>query len=293
MGTGSLTDYGKLHWVLQPMPVSTIFRGDRWGRAFPDQLTVPSVAQCPRPRDYKTDLTPHLISSPSMTSTGAVGTSDWCVCTPRCASCRPRSTLVSCRLQERAKRVLVQTLASGPLERRIEDDAEATSTSGFSTGESAAPRSDGQTMAVVTKRRPVPGKGHTKSRTGCTSCKRRRVKCDEGLPSCGSCRRLALICEYTHQKGALVGASLVASPGRPLRTTPGVLEMADLRFFHHFLLEAYPPLPILGREVWQHVSQMSHQVGVSGLWLSASQCSHIANSMIFWRAPYSASEHHI
>lgn len=150
----------------------------------------------------------------------------------------------------------------------MEDDADETSTSGSSTGKSAAPRSVGQTS----KRRSAPRKSHTKSRTGCTSCKRRRVKCDEGLPSCGSCRRLALVCEYTHQNVSLVRTAPVASPGRPLRTTPGVLEMADLRFFHHFLLEAYPPLPILGREVWHSVSQMSHQVGFFFRLGRPSQC---------------------
>lgn len=79
---------------------------------------------------------------------------------------------------------------------------------------------------------------------------------------CGPCRRLALVCEYAHQKGTLVRAAPTAPAGRPLRTTPGVLEMTDLRFFRHFLLEAYPPLPILGRDVWEEVSQMSHHVGI-------------------------------
>ncbi|KAI8966184.1 hypothetical protein F5Y11DRAFT_215180 [Daldinia sp. FL1419] len=34
-----------------------------------------------------------------------------------------------------------------------------------------------------------------KVRTGCISCKRRHVKCDEGKPSCAECERLGLICE--------------------------------------------------------------------------------------------------
>ncbi|KAJ6437683.1 C6 transcription factor [Purpureocillium lavendulum] len=36
-------------------------------------------------------------------------------------------------------------------------------------------------------------------------------------------------------------------------------DMTDLRFFQHFLLCAYPPLPIGGWAVWQLVSQMSHE----------------------------------
>ncbi len=159
------------------------------------------------------------------------------------------------------------------------EDAEASLSSGSSSGSSpglrepAAPHHEHQQpVAVTTKRRPVPRRGHTKSKSGCTSCKRRRVKCDEGRPTCGPCRRLALVCEYAHGQKDQAGALVVRisplspdAPGRPLRTTPGVLELTDLRFFHHFLLEAYPPLPILGREVWQHVSSMSHQVRVSGV----------------------------
>ncbi|OTB07879.1 hypothetical protein M426DRAFT_317778 [Hypoxylon sp. CI-4A] len=34
-----------------------------------------------------------------------------------------------------------------------------------------------------------------KVRTGCISCKRRHVKCDEGKPSCAECDRLGLMCE--------------------------------------------------------------------------------------------------
>ncbi|KAH9990467.1 hypothetical protein F4779DRAFT_610062 [Xylariaceae sp. FL0662B] len=34
-----------------------------------------------------------------------------------------------------------------------------------------------------------------KVRTGCISCKKRHVKCDEGKPSCAECERLGLMCE--------------------------------------------------------------------------------------------------
>lgn len=187
-------------------------------------------------------------------------------CAPMCACCWP--SFRRRRLLGRMQRALAET-------KRMEmEDAETSLSagSGSSTCEPPAPHSEHQPLvAVATKRRSVPRRGHTKSKSGCTSCKRRRVKCDEGLPTCGPCRRLALDCEYAHQQkdqaGTLVRASPRSpdAPARPLRTTPGMLEMTDLRFFHHFLLEAYPPLPILGREIWQHVSQMSHQVRVPGV----------------------------
>ncbi|KAH6713746.1 hypothetical protein BKA61DRAFT_689000 [Leptodontidium sp. MPI-SDFR-AT-0119] len=36
--------------------------------------------------------------------------------------------------------------------------------------------------------------GHRKTRTGCTQCKRRRVKCDEAKPTCQNCHRNDLSC---------------------------------------------------------------------------------------------------
>lgn len=39
-------------------------------------------------------------------------------------------------------------------------------------------------------------KYHCKSKKGCTTCKRRRVKCDELKPKCGNCLRMKLDCGY-------------------------------------------------------------------------------------------------
>lgn len=41
-----------------------------------------------------------------------------------------------------------------------------------------------------------PSGGGSKSRTGCTECKRKRVKCDEGKPVCGKCNRHPDRCSY-------------------------------------------------------------------------------------------------
>ncbi|SCW04087.1 LAFE_0H05622g1_1 [Lachancea fermentati] len=40
-------------------------------------------------------------------------------------------------------------------------------------------------------------KFHNKSKNGCDNCKRRRVKCDEGKPSCQKCINMKLDCVYT------------------------------------------------------------------------------------------------
>lgn len=105
------------------------------------------------------------------------------------------------------------------------------------------------------RRRPIPRKGHTKSRRGCLNCKRRRVKCPETIPSCENCHRLNLRCEYPEGQGQEVSL-LEPRPARQMSNTQ--LSMTDLHFFHHFLLYAYPGLPIQGETVWREVAQLSH-----------------------------------
>ncbi|KAH7203069.1 uncharacterized protein BKA55DRAFT_531232 [Fusarium redolens] len=124
---------------------------------------------------------------------------------------------------------------------------------------SSAPGSTSPAPATA-RRRPIPRKGHTKSRAGCTNCKKRKVKCDEVIPECGPCRRLGLGCEYSRAGRDAVAVTRAAPPA-PTRAlpAPGTFSMADLRFFQHFLVCAYPPLPIGGWSVWQLVSQMSHE----------------------------------
>lgn len=39
-------------------------------------------------------------------------------------------------------------------------------------------------------------KYHSKSRKGCSTCKKRRVKCDESKPACNNCVRMKLTCGY-------------------------------------------------------------------------------------------------
>lgn len=36
-----------------------------------------------------------------------------------------------------------------------------------------------------------------RSRTGCWTCRTRKVKCDEGRPICGQCSRLGHLCDYS------------------------------------------------------------------------------------------------
>ncbi|KAI0139464.1 hypothetical protein F4776DRAFT_589966 [Hypoxylon sp. NC0597] len=62
-----------------------------------------------------------------------------------------------------------------------------------------------------------------KVRTGCISCKRRHVKCDEGKPSCAECERLGLMCEgYATPKTK----ALASRSERPLLPKPKLSSLA-------------------------------------------------------------------
>ncbi|KAI5854534.1 hypothetical protein GGS23DRAFT_608276 [Durotheca rogersii] len=56
---------------------------------------------------------------------------------------------------------------------------------------------------------------HKKSRAGCSQCKRRKVKCDEGRPTCRACRLRKETCVYP---GTAVTPS---SPSTPNSSSPG------------------------------------------------------------------------
>lgn len=80
-------------------------------------------------------------------------------------------------------------------------------------------------------RKPIPRKGHTKSRRGCFNCKRRRIKCNEKHPECNHCIKAGLPCEYP----ANIIQSGHRSPTSPcpqevvhLRSTPGAFVSAPL-----------------------------------------------------------------
>ena len=130
------------------------------------------------------------------------------------------------------------------------------------------------------KRKPIPRKGHTKSRKGCLNCKRRKVKCQETRPECAHCQKMGLSCEWPSEMPASISgdrsaamAARRAGPGSdaPISLGRGMgsagyaiqsgatFNIQDMQFFQHFLTIAYPPLPIDGSEIWKGVGAMAHQ----------------------------------
>lgn len=61
-----------------------------------------------------------------------------------------------------------------------------------SSSDSPSTVSDGRReSATPLPRKPIPRKGHTKSRRGCFNCKRRRIKCSERHPECNHCIKVS------------------------------------------------------------------------------------------------------
>ncbi|KAK3899422.1 protein RTM1 [Staphylotrichum tortipilum] len=129
---------------------------------------------------------------------------------------------------------------------------------------------------AVQSQRPgaVPVRRHYKSRKGCFKCKQRRVKCSEELPSCRGCRRLGLDCLYPQPPRPV----LSLSPSAPSHAPDSPLRLGDLRFFHHFLVTAYPALPLGLDHLWQTVAAMSHEYGFLAHAILALAAQHLTAS---------------
>lgn len=104
-------------------------------------------------------------------------------------------------------------------------------------------------------RKPIPRKGHTKSRRGCFNCKRRRIKCNERRPECQHCVKAGLQCDYPANI-IQVAQRLTASPhpqeAGNLRSTPGMfVRISEAYYRNDWILTItvhgrhalVPPLP--------------------------------------------------
>jgi hypothetical protein len=106
-------------------------------------------------------------------------------------------------------------------------------------------------------KRTGPRKGHTKSRYGCFRCKMKKIKCQETRPMCGNCERTGALCEYPD-------SMVRARPQPPLlqpQSTPTIFSMIDMRLFHHFIMSAYPHLPVGADKTWTlDIPAFAHEV---------------------------------
>ncbi|KAK4232613.1 hypothetical protein QBC38DRAFT_352125 [Podospora fimiseda] len=146
-------------------------------------------------------------------------------------------------------------------------DSTSISAQTTSSSSSSSPSSTSQ-PARQHRKKPIPRRGHTKSRRGCFNCKKRKVKCQETRPECESCVRIGLVCTYPETQRDLVLASSSSSSSLPSSSalsamsswpTPTIFTGDDMRFFHHFLVAAFPPLPLCGEKIWHDAAALSHK----------------------------------
>ncbi|KAG5368146.1 Sterol uptake control protein 2 [Yarrowia sp. C11] len=116
--------------------------------------------------------------------------------------------------------------------------------------------------AKATKRKP-----HSKSRRGCATCKKRRVKCDEKHPVCRNCEHLGLECSYKRPLPSYAQGSGNTTPTfapinphtvlpAPASTGDGVRgapNMVDLKLLHNYMTVAWKTITAAGisnEEIW-------------------------------------------
>ncbi|OCK85355.1 hypothetical protein K432DRAFT_413347 [Lepidopterella palustris CBS 459.81] len=159
-----------------------------------------------------------------------------------------------------------------------------------SDSDKASSASNTEPPNSLAPRKPIPRKGHTKSRRGCFSCKKRRIKCNEQLPECHHCAKAGLSCEYPANKIQAIQRShppqgaLGPPDGMRLKCNPGNFSMSDMRLFHHFLITAYPHLPVGSDKIWVTViPSFAHNYEYlihSLLALSASHLDAVSNANV-------------
>ncbi|ROT35918.1 hypothetical protein SODALDRAFT_316163 [Sodiomyces alkalinus F11] len=106
-------------------------------------------------------------------------------------------------------------------------------------------------------------RSHPKSRTGCRTCKTRKIKCDEQKPACRNCVKHAVLCDFLQSHpvsasapvpvpqssagafGPSISDGLAAAsslPGESLNGLDGDLNMLDLELMHNFTSFTYATL---------------------------------------------------
>ncbi|KAH8703130.1 hypothetical protein BGW36DRAFT_368863 [Talaromyces proteolyticus] len=127
---------------------------------------------------------------------------------------------------------------------------------------------DTQNLEEVREKPPSRRKRpHQKSRNGCSNCKRRKVKCDEGYPSCKRCiQREDTCCRSPRQRpipersmlepSKLSSTPLLSSPISTLKSNP--INLEDMHLFHHFQTHTNQTLPLIA-PVWKDAVRLAFE----------------------------------
>ncbi|KAK0502876.1 hypothetical protein EDD18DRAFT_609826 [Armillaria luteobubalina] len=91
----------------------------------------------------------------------------------------------------------------------------------------------------------APIRPHHKTRSGCKSCKQRKVKCDEDFPTCQNCTKRGIECVWSPKHDAkqpggsiLVEQSSFSHSKRPVAGSTSSSDLLTLELMHHFSTSA-------------------------------------------------------
>ncbi|KAL3425534.1 C6 zinc finger protein [Phlyctema vagabunda] len=142
-------------------------------------------------------------------------------------------------------------------------------------------------------------KSHRKTRTGCSLCKKRKIKCDEQKPQCNNCIKHSVQCDFLLRTTSVAGSpndnsihsttsvhSHVQSPSAPLDgSNPPMnessmsLNLTDLELLHNFTTQTFSTLafdPLL-RNLWRiNVPQLAFNYGFVMRGILAVSALHLA-----------------
>ncbi|KAF2224722.1 hypothetical protein BDZ85DRAFT_83497 [Elsinoe ampelina] len=87
--------------------------------------------------------------------------------------------------------------------------------------------------------RPYLKRPHKKSRAGCVTCRQRRIKCDEGKPSCTACLHRSLVCTYPSVVNTPSADAVITFPFSSHRhvvsSSVGISLVMEVNLSHHYL----------------------------------------------------------
>ncbi|KAK1242530.1 hypothetical protein MKX08_005342 [Trichoderma sp. CBMAI-0020] len=108
---------------------------------------------------------------------------------------------------------------------------------------------------------------HHKSKRGCLQCRKRRVKCDEKLPTCSACIRRQESCSFkpvTRRREIENSGNVVDEVPRslsqryrlPLDEVDEAVNLLQMKLFHHFQRDTIPTL-LFPSQAWENALQLS------------------------------------
>ncbi|PVH89504.1 hypothetical protein DL98DRAFT_445494 [Cadophora sp. DSE1049] len=98
----------------------------------------------------------------------------------------------------------------------------------MNSGEKTSYASSRASSYDIPRKRTHTRRPHRKTKTGCLTCKKRKIKCDEARPECDNCIKHILECEYAPSKVPVV------TTGTALSSGAHDLNLVDLEFLHNY-----------------------------------------------------------